>query len=149
MKSFQILSYFLIVLSIINVNAFTRINTSKRVQLALNAKIVDFTSSNPSFKTLSAAIKACGLESVLNGKGPFTFFAPNDEAFAKLPPGTVDSLLKDIPKLTEILKYHVHPDKMNPTRSRVIDTLCLGSYIIKIRIIIIKILLLLLYYYFF
>jgi len=126
MKIIQVLSFILLIaLSI--VNAFTRVNLSKRVQLALNAKIVDFAAGNPSFKTLAAAIKACRLESVLSGPGPYTLFAPNDEAFSKLPRGTVDALLKDIPKLTEILKYHIHPDKMNPTRSRVIDTLCLGS----------------------
>ncbi len=59
------------------------------------------------FKTLYAATKAAGLVETLNTKGPFTVFAPTDEAFAKLPKGTVESLLKDIPKLTEILKYHV------------------------------------------
>jgi uncharacterized surface protein with fasciclin (FAS1) repeats len=59
------------------------------------------------FKTLFAATKAAGLVETLNTKGPFTVFAPTDEAFAKLPEGTVEGLLKDIPKLTEILKYHV------------------------------------------
>lgn len=59
------------------------------------------------FKTLFAATQAAGLVETLNTKGPFTVFAPTDEAFAKLPAGTVDGLLKDIPKLTEILKYHV------------------------------------------
>ena len=59
------------------------------------------------FKTLYAATKAAGLVETLNTKGPFTVFAPTDDAFAKLPEGTVEGLLKDIPKLTEILKYHV------------------------------------------
>jgi len=59
------------------------------------------------FKTLVAATQAAGLVETLNTKGPYTVFAPTDDAFAKLPPGTVDSLLKDIPKLTSILKYHV------------------------------------------
>lgn len=59
------------------------------------------------FKTLVAATQAAGLVETLNTKGPYTVFAPTDEAFAKLPPGTVDSLLKDIPKLTSILTYHV------------------------------------------
>lgn len=59
------------------------------------------------FKTLVAATQAAGLVETLNTKGPYTVFAPTDEAFAKLPEGTVDSLLKDIPKLTNILKYHV------------------------------------------
>ncbi len=59
------------------------------------------------FKTLTAAVTAAGLGETLSGPGPFTVFAPNDEAFAKLPAGTVDSLLADIPKLTKILTYHV------------------------------------------
>jgi uncharacterized surface protein with fasciclin (FAS1) repeats len=59
------------------------------------------------FKTLVAATNAAGLVETLNTKGPFTVFAPTDGAFAKLPSGTVDGLLKDIPKLTEILQYHV------------------------------------------
>ena len=59
------------------------------------------------FKTLVAATQAAGLVETLNTKGPYTVFAPTDEAFAKLPPGTVEGLLKDIPKLTTILKYHV------------------------------------------
>jgi uncharacterized surface protein with fasciclin (FAS1) repeats len=59
------------------------------------------------FKTLTAAVTAAGLADTLSGPGPFTVFAPNDEAFAKLPAGTVDSLLADIPKLTKILTYHV------------------------------------------
>jgi len=97
------------------------------VAIVNSLSIYEFAKSNANFKTLTAAINAAGLESVLNSPGKYTLFAPNDAAFAKLPSGTVDSLLKDIPKLTDILKYHVHPDKMNPTRSRVIDTLCLGS----------------------
>jgi uncharacterized surface protein with fasciclin (FAS1) repeats len=59
------------------------------------------------FKTLVAATKAAGLVETLNTKGPYTVFAPTDDAFAKLPKGTVESLLKDIPKLTAILTYHV------------------------------------------
>ena len=55
---------------------------------------------------------AAGLVPTLKGPGPFTVFAPTDEAFAKLPPGTVDALLKDIPKLTSILTYHVVPGKV-------------------------------------
>jgi uncharacterized surface protein with fasciclin (FAS1) repeats len=59
------------------------------------------------FKTLVAATQAAELVETLNTKGPYTVFAPTDDAFAKLPPGTVEGLLKDIPKLTDILKYHV------------------------------------------
>ena len=66
------------------------------------------------FKTLVAAAKAAGLDTVLSGEGPFTVFAPTDEAFAKLPKGTVESLLKpeNKDKLAGILKYHVVPGKV-------------------------------------
>ena len=66
------------------------------------------------FKTLLAAVKAAGLVEVLSGKGPFTVFAPTDEAFAKLPKGTVSSLLKpeNRGKLVAILKYHVVPGRV-------------------------------------
>jgi len=60
-----------------------------------------------SFKTLATALEAAGLVDALSGKGPFTVFAPTDEAFAKLPEGTVEGLLKDKEKLAAILKYHV------------------------------------------
>jgi len=64
------------------------------------------------FKTLVAAVTAAGLADTLSGTGPFTVFAPTDEAFAALPEGTVDGLLKDIPKLTTILKHHVLAGKV-------------------------------------
>ena len=69
--------------------------------------IVDVAVANGNFKTLVAAVKAAGLAETLSSKGPFTVFAPTDAAFAKLPAGTVDALLKDIPKLKAILTYHV------------------------------------------
>jgi uncharacterized surface protein with fasciclin (FAS1) repeats len=59
------------------------------------------------FKTLAAALQAAGLVDTLKSAGPFTVFAPTDDAFAKLPPGTVDALLKDPAKLKQILLYHV------------------------------------------
>ena len=65
-----------------------------------------------SFKTLAAALTAAKLVDTLKGAGPFTVFAPSDEAFAKLPAGTVESLLSDIPKLTAILTYHVVAGKV-------------------------------------
>ena len=71
--------------------------------------IVDTAVSAGSFKTLTAALEAAGLVGTLKGKGPFTVFAPTDQAFAKLPAGTVESLLKPAnkQKLTAILTYHV------------------------------------------
>jgi uncharacterized surface protein with fasciclin (FAS1) repeats len=69
--------------------------------------IVDVAVANGSFKTLVAALKAADLVPALQGAGPFTVFAPTDAAFAKLPAGTVDALLKDKVKLAALLKYHV------------------------------------------
>ena len=74
--------------------------------------IVDTAVAAGSFKTLAAALTAAGLIDTLKGKGPFTVFAPTDEAFAKLPAGTLEALLKDKAKLTAILTYHVVPGKV-------------------------------------
>jgi len=76
--------------------------------------IVDTASSAGSFKTLVAALKAADLVSTLKSKGPFTVFAPTDTAFAKLPAGTIASLLKpeNKAKLVAILTYHVVPGKV-------------------------------------
>jgi len=74
--------------------------------------IVDTAVGAGSFKTLVAAVKAAGLVETLKGEGPFTVFAPTDEAFAKLPAGTVEALLKDKAKLTSILTHHVVPGKV-------------------------------------
>ncbi len=69
--------------------------------------IVDTAVAAGKFTTLVAAVKAAGLVDTLKSPGPFTVFAPTDDAFAKLPPGTVDALLKDKAKLTAVLTYHV------------------------------------------
>ena len=74
--------------------------------------IIDTAVAAGSFKTLAAALTAANLIDTLKGAGPFTVFAPTDEAFAKLPAGTVESLLNDIPKLTAILTYHVVAGKV-------------------------------------
>jgi uncharacterized surface protein with fasciclin (FAS1) repeats len=71
------------------------------------ADIVDTAVSAGNFKTLVAAVKAADLVDALKGEGPLTVFAPTDDAFAKLPEGTVDSLLNDVPRLKDILLYHV------------------------------------------
>jgi uncharacterized surface protein with fasciclin (FAS1) repeats len=83
-------------------------------QPAAPGDIVAVASSAGSFKTLVAALKAAGLVETLQGKGPFTVFAPTDDAFAKLPPGTLDDLLKpeNKEKLAAILTYHVLPGKV-------------------------------------
>jgi uncharacterized surface protein with fasciclin (FAS1) repeats len=64
------------------------------------------------FNTLVTAVKAAGLVETLSGKGPFTVFAPNDAAFAKIPKATLDGLLKDKGKLTAVLTYHVVSGKV-------------------------------------
>jgi uncharacterized surface protein with fasciclin (FAS1) repeats len=74
--------------------------------------IVDTAVAAGTFKTLVAAVTAAKLVDTLKSKGPFTVFAPTDEAFAKLPKGTVEGLLKDIPKLTAVLTYHVVSGKV-------------------------------------
>lgn len=76
--------------------------------------IVDVAASNDDFSTLVAAVQAAGLVDTLKGEGPFTVFAPTDEAFAKLPDGTVEMLLKpeNKDKLVAILTYHVVAGKV-------------------------------------
>ncbi len=77
------------------------------------ADIVDTAVAAGSFNTLVTAVKEAGLVEVLKGEGPFTVFAPTDAAFAKLPAGTLDGLLKDKAKLTQILTYHVVPGRVD------------------------------------
>lgn len=86
--------------------------------------IVEIAAGNPDFETLVAAIKAAGLAETLSGKGPFTVFAPTDEAFAKLPAGTVESLLKpeNKDKLIAILTYHVVSGKVKAADVVKLDT---------------------------
>lgn len=74
--------------------------------------IVETAISAGTFKTLVQAVQVADLVGTLSGEGPFTVFAPDDNAFAKLPAGTVESLLKDIPKLKDILTYHVVSGKV-------------------------------------
>lgn len=74
--------------------------------------IIDTAVAAGTFKTLAAAVTAADLVATLKGPGPFTVFAPSDEAFAKLPAGTVESLLKNMPKLNAILTYHVVAGKV-------------------------------------
>ena len=81
--------------------------------VAVQAKdIVDTAVAAGSFKTLATALTAAGLIDTLKGKGPFTVFAPTDEAFAKIPKADLDALLADKAKLTAVLTYHVVPGKV-------------------------------------
>ena len=87
------------------------VEASKHTETA-KADIVDTAVAAGSFKTLVQAVQAAGLVDTLKGPGPFTVFAPTDEAFAKLPPGTLDALLKDKAKLQAVLTYHVVAGKV-------------------------------------
>jgi len=78
----------------------------------MSKNIVETAREAGSFTTLLAAVDAAGLGDTLAGGGPFTVFAPSDEAFAKLPAGTVESLLADRAKLTDVLTYHVVPGRV-------------------------------------
>ena len=81
--------------------------------MAVQAKdIVDTAVAAGSFKTLATALQAAGLVDTLKGKGPFTVFAPTDEAFAKIPKADLDALLADKSKLTAVLTYHVVAGKV-------------------------------------
>ena len=81
--------------------------------LSAQAKdIVDTAVAAGNFKTLATALDAAGLIATLKGKGPFTVFAPTDEAFAKIPKAQLDALLADKAKLSAVLTYHVVPGKV-------------------------------------
>ena len=84
--------------------------------LASAADIVDTAVSAGQFNTLVKAVQAAGLVDTLKGKGPFTVFAPTDEAFAKLPAGTIEALLQDKEKLAKVLTYHVVPGKVTASQ---------------------------------
>jgi uncharacterized surface protein with fasciclin (FAS1) repeats len=83
-------------------------------QDTMNKTVAEIAAGNKDFSTLVAAVKAAGLVETLSGKGPFTVFAPTNDAFAKLPKGTVEELLKpeNKEKLTAILTYHVVAGKV-------------------------------------
>lgn len=106
--------------------------------IAAQAKdIVDTASSNGNFKTLVAALKAAGLVDTLKGKGPFTVFAPTDAAFAKLPAGTIENLLKPENKaqLVKILTYHVLSGKVMSTdvATKIIDVKTVQGQTLKVN----------------
>ncbi|MBY0552473.1 MAG: fasciclin domain-containing protein [Candidatus Obscuribacterales bacterium] len=82
---------------------------SKSMQTTVTKDIVDTAVSNGSFNTLVSALKAAGLVDTLKGPGPFTVFAPTDEAFKKIPNADLQALLADKAKLTAVLTYHVLP----------------------------------------
>ena len=98
---------------------FSLLTTATLLMGAPKKDIVDTAVEAGSFKTLVAAVKAAGLVDTLKGDGPFTVFAPTDDAFAKLPSGTIDSLLKpeNKDKLVSILTYHVVSGKVKAKKA--------------------------------
>jgi transforming growth factor-beta-induced protein len=104
----------LAVFAFASVTAVADQHGKKGDKMAAKADIVDTAVAAGQFKTLAAALQAAGLIETLKGPGPFTVFAPTDEAFAKLPAGTVEDLLKpeNKDKLTSILTYHVVAGKV-------------------------------------
>ncbi len=93
-------------------NVTVQASATQKVDTQKPMDIVETAVSAGSFNTLVAAVKAAGLVETLKGAGPFTVFAPTDEAFKKLPAGTVEALLKDKAKLTALLTYHVVAGKV-------------------------------------
>jgi uncharacterized surface protein with fasciclin (FAS1) repeats len=74
--------------------------------------LVETASNEGTFKTLIIALREAGLYDILSSEGPFTIFAPTDEAFSKLPNGTIEKIMKDKEKLTDILTYHIIPNRV-------------------------------------
>lgn len=110
---------------------------SSAMAVAAQAKdIVDTAVSAGQFKTLVAAVQAAGLVETLKGPGPFTVFAPTDAAFAKLPPGTLESLLRPENKqrLVSILTYHVVPGRVtaNDIRGKALDAKTVQGQALKV-----------------
>jgi uncharacterized surface protein with fasciclin (FAS1) repeats len=94
--------------------------------------IVDTAVGAGNFKTLVTAVQAAGLVDTLKGKGPFTVFAPTDEAFAKIPKADLDALLKDKAKLSAVLTYHVVPAKVMAKDVKAGDVKTVNGKMIKI-----------------
>ena len=110
MKRFVVLG---LVFAFGSIPAFAGGSCGSSVKQAANSSdIVATASAAGSFNTLVAAVEAAGLVDTLQAEGPYTVFAPTDEAFAKLPNGTVESLLANPDQLREILLYHVVPGKV-------------------------------------
>lgn len=107
-KSIKLLAATLMIFSIV-VISISNISANGQIKLRQDKNIVDIAISDGRFTTLVEALKAANLVETLQGKGPFTVFAPTDEAFSKLPQGTIESLLKPSNKdtLKDILLYHV------------------------------------------
>lgn len=101
-----------------------------------NMSIIDIVTSNPSFSTMAQALSSTDLVTVLAGQGPFTVFAPNDEAFKKLPPQTLKNLLKpeNRDKLAALLTYHVVPVKIASTDLKNMDIKTVNGKTLTIQV---------------
>jgi uncharacterized surface protein with fasciclin (FAS1) repeats len=95
---------------------FIALLPSSPASASAERNIVDTAVSAGSFTTLATALQAAGLVDTLKGPGPYTVFAPTDAAFAKLPPGTVDALVKDPEQLRAVLLYHVIPGQVTASQ---------------------------------
>jgi uncharacterized surface protein with fasciclin (FAS1) repeats len=102
------------IIAVVSISALPFATVAAESSAGSEKNIVETAQAAGSFKTLVAAVEAAGLDSTLAGNGPFTVFAPTDEAFGKLPEGTVEELLKpeNREKLAGILTYHVIPGKV-------------------------------------
>ena len=101
---------------------------------AASKTIVDIAAANPDFSTLVTAVTVAGLGSTLSGTGPFTVFAPTNEAFAKIPKADLDALLADKAQLTKVLTYHVVPAKVlagDLKKKQKVETVEGGTVVIK------------------
>ena len=94
--------------------------------------IVDTAVAAGNFKTLAVALKAADLVNTLKGKGPYTVFAPTDEAFAKIPKADLDALLANKEKLSAVLTYHVVPGKVMAKDVKAVDVATVNGKTIKI-----------------
>ena len=94
--------------------------------------IVDTAVAAGNFNTLVTAIKAAGLVETLKGKGPYTVFAPTDEAFAKIPKADLDALIADKAKLAAVLTYHVVPKKLMAKKVKAGDVTTVNGKAIKV-----------------
>jgi len=105
-------------------SSYEKTSYGKKASYNKKSDIVDTALAAGQFNTLAAALQAAGLVETLKGEGPFTVFAPTDEAFAKLPAGTVENLLKPENKdqLVAVLTYHVVPGKVKSDKVVTLDT---------------------------
>jgi uncharacterized surface protein with fasciclin (FAS1) repeats len=112
MKKFLVLSLCLLLCVSLLFCAKKKEEAPKQVAVPTPGNIIEVLSADGHFTTLMSAINAAGLADTLKSAGPFTLFAPTDSAFAKMPPGSVESLMQDVPTLKNILLFHAIQGKV-------------------------------------